>query len=399
MADDLIVSAGLLVAGPAAVRYADAAVLVRDGRIAAVGPVDEIGARAAPGAVRHDFPDATLLPGLVDAHVHLCMAPGLDPMSPPRSEDTGALRERMVAAASVLLAAGVTTARDLGDRDGLAVGLREEFAAGRLRGPRLQVAGSPLTPPRGHCWFLGGEVGDSAAAEELVDRLADDGVDWIKVMASGGQSTPEAVAMWERQFDEGQLRAVVERAASHGLPVAAHAHGADSIADAVAAGVRTVEHCSWMAAPEPGGPPRRTDRRPGVVARMVQQGTIACSGGAGDWRRLADRVGEAVARELTGRTYWMDAQGVRVLIGTDAGLAPFDALPAAVGIQVEHGFTPERALDLVTTVAADVLGLGAVTGRIAPGLDADLLVVDGDPLADPAALTRPLFVTARGRPV
>lgn len=140
---------------------------------------------------------------------------------------------------------GVTTARDLGDRGGLGVDVRDGLETGVIGGPRLLVAGAPLTPPGGHCWLLGGEVDPSPAPLRAAVRArAAQRVDVVKVMASGGQSTAGGAAMWEPQFDRDSLRVIVDEATRRGLPVAAHAHGADSIADAVAAGVTTVEHCS-----------------------------------------------------------------------------------------------------------------------------------------------------------
>lgn len=387
----MLISAGTVIHGPAAVRSSDGAVLVRDGLIADVGPAAELDARTTPEVPRRAFSHATLLPGLIDAHVHLAFDPGPDPLGPVQRDPDDVLRERMAAAARVALGAGVTTVRDLGDRGGLAIGLRADIAAGRVAGPRLLVAGSPLTPPGGHCWFLGGEVDGDDAIRATIDAAAAAGVDWIKVMASGGQVTPGGASMWEPQFDARTLRVIVDRAGRHGLPVAAHAHGTTSIVDAVEAGVRSVEHCTWMHSPAV------SDRRPETVARMAERGIAACAGSGGDWRRLAPVAGEERARELFGRMYWMAQRGVRVLPGTDAGLNPFDELPHSLTHQPEYGFTTEQVLDMATGSAADVLGLAGTTGRLATGLDADLLVVDGDPLADLAALQRVELVLARGR--
>src|SRR5437868_2771787 len=123
-----------------------------------------------------------------------------------------------------------------------------------------------LPPPGGHCHVLGGVVDGPVAIAERIAEHAAAGVDLIKVMASGGQSTAGGAAMWESQFDRAELALVVDEAARHGLGVAAHAHGAQAIADAVAAGVATVEHCTWMSGPG------TSDQRPEVVAEMAQRG-------------------------------------------------------------------------------------------------------------------------------
>lgn len=125
---------------------------------------------------------------------------------------------------SLLLSAGVTTVRDLGDRGGLAMKLRD-----RLSGPRVVGSGPPITVPRGHCWFLGGEVDGEDALRQRVRANAAMGADVIKVMASGGQLTPGSPPMWQNQFSVDELRLVVEEATRVGLPVAAHAHGTEAI--------------------------------------------------------------------------------------------------------------------------------------------------------------------------
>ncbi len=388
---NVLLTAGTVLRGPSTDRIDGGAVLVRDGLIGAVGPVAELDATTPADVPRLAFPSGTILPGLVNGHVHLTFVPGVELHASVCDADDAELLLRMAGAARTLLDGGVTTVRDLGDRGGLALRVRDAIAAGMLAGPRILAAGAPLTPPGGHCWFLGGEVDGPGAIRERVAALAAAGVDLVKVMASGGQSTPGGAAMWESQFGVDELRVVVEEAARHGLPVAAHAHGADSIAAAVEAGVSTVEHCSWMTG-------RGTsDQRADVAAAMAAKGIAACPGSSGDWRRLAAVVGEDRAREVFGRLHWLVEQGVRVVPGTDAGLNPFDGLPVTLGHYRDFGFTAAEILDMATSGAADVLGLTGVTGRLQPGLAADLLVVDGDPLADLDALTRIELVVARGR--
>lgn len=391
---DMLISAGTVLPGPTGQRIEDGAVLVRDGVIVAVDTHAALEASTPATTERVSRPDATLLPGLVDAHVHLVFEPG----TPLEEAVSGVSDETLRARAAIhlrhLLDGGVTTARDLGDRGGLTIGLRDAVARGEIPGSRLLVAGAPLTPPGGHCWFLGGEVApaDESALRAAVRHRAGQGVDVVKVMASGGQSTPGGAAMWERQFDAAALRTIVEEAGAHGLPVAAHAHGPDSIADATAAGVRTVEHCSWMTGPG------SSDFRDEVVDTMAARGVIACSGSAGRWQRLAEVVGPERTAELFGRLRRMADRGVRVLIGTDAGLNRFDEFGLAAANWGHWGFDPETMIEMITTRAADVLGLGAVTGRIAAGLAADLLLVRGDPSSDLGALTEVELVLAAGRP-
>lgn len=175
--------------------------------------------------------------------------------------------EQTRAAARTALAGGITTVRDLGDRDYLTLRLRAELAADPTAGPELLVAGPPITTPGGHCWFLGGEVDDPSQLRAAVAERAEKGVDAIKVMATGGGLTPGSL-LHEPQFDRSALEAIVAEARRHCLPVAAHAHAVQGIADAVAAGVDSVEHCSFVTADGVS-----TDTA--TLSAMASAGTIA----------------------------------------------------------------------------------------------------------------------------
>ncbi len=390
---EFLLSAGQLLTGPGGARLEDGAVLVRGDRIAAAGPRAEVEARAAGDAVRVSRPGGTLLPGLIDAHVHLCFDAGPDPVTSLRETEDADLLLAMAGRAKQLLATGVTTVRDLGDRGGLALRLRDAVAAGSVRGPRILAAGAPLTPPGGHCWFLGGEVSGEEAIRELVRRNAKDGADVVKVMATGGGLTKGGPAIWESQFTPAELRLVVAEARVHGLPVAAHAHGADGIEAAVAAGVDTIEHCTWMG---DGG----FDVRESVVADIAAKGIHVCTAASPGWRAFAERFGPERAAELFDRVRWMHDQGVRLISGTDAGVpgAVFDDLVSSLGFFRHLGLLPSEVVDMATTEAAAALGVADETGRLTPGHRADLLLVDGDPLTDFEALRDVEFVMAGGRP-
>ncbi len=391
-APPLLITARRLLRGPAGDVVPDAAVLVRDGLIAAAGPRAEV---PADGAWRLDFPAATVLPGLVDGHAHLAMDGSSDPVAGLLAGDTEQLAAGMARHARQLLDCGVTTVRDLGDRAGLAAVLRDEIASGARPGPRILPAIAPLTPPRGHCWFFGGEVDGIAEMRAMVRRNAEAGAEVIKVMASGGHITPGAAGMWESQFTTGELAAIVAEAGELGLPVAAHAHGVESIERAVEAGVATIEHCTWLAGEN------RPDWRADIAARMAERGIAACcTVGSGDWREMAREVGEEAAKVVYGRLAWMDGLGVTLVPGTDGGVtnARFDDFAGALELYEWLGFPPARVLELATTSAATAIGLGGETGRVEPGLAADLLVVDGEPDARLAALRAVRLVVARGRP-
>jgi len=206
-----------------------------DGRIAGVAS----GGDVPTDAELIDLGDATLLPGLIDGHQHLIFDASLDPVGRLDSVDDAEALDGMRVAASVALNTGITTIRDLGDRNFLAIALREGYAAAPGSGPRLLSAGPPLTTPRGHCWFFGGEASGVDAIREGVRARAERGVDVLKLMATGGEMT-EGTHSYEPQFSVEELRAAVDEAHGLGLKATAHAHGVPGIANAIAAGATTL---------------------------------------------------------------------------------------------------------------------------------------------------------------
>ncbi len=334
------------------------------------------------GADVVDHPEAFLLPGLVDTHVHLAFDSSLDPVGALAARDPAATVDAMVAAGRTALRGGVTTVRDLGDRDFLSLDLR-----GRPDLPTLVAAGPPLTCANGHCHYLGGCVEPGEAGLRAAVRAhAERGVDVIKIMASGGMLTPGS-RQEHPQFTSAELAAAVDEAHRLGLPITAHAHATGAVADAVAAGVDGMEHVSFWTAEGVDSP---EDLMQEIAARGIVVGATL--------GMLPPPPGMQPPPEVLRRlplfqanTRRLVALGACVVAGTDAGIAPIkppDALRYALPELMAAGMTPSDALRTMTAVAATVIGLGAVKGRIAPGYDADLLLVDGDPLADPAALHR-----------
>jgi imidazolonepropionase-like amidohydrolase len=380
-------------------------VLVEDGHIVGVEPAS---APAPEGCEVVEFPGSTLLPGLIDTHVHLCGDSGpraLDQVPELSAEEL----ERVITTAEQQhVRAGVTAVRDLGDHR---FAVLDRIAAARSYGargsserlgPTVVGSGPPITSPGGHCWSMGGEAASEDELRRAVRERSERGAAVVKIMASGGVMTP-GTDMLAGQFTVAQLRVVVEEAHRLGLPVTAHAHALPAVEASVAAGVDGIEHCSCLTAAGSRRPPELLDR-------LVAAGTYVCPT-LGRLPGLDPPPRVQAALEAVHGTYEQHLPhvaelvraGTVLLAGTDAGIGPskrHGLVPFGVADLVTAcGMAPADALASATGLAARACGVEGRTGRLAAGLDADLLMVDGDPLADVTALQRPRLVVSRGREV
>ena len=362
-------------------------VVVEDTAIVAVGVEPPAGAEIV------DLPGATLLPGLIDCHQHLCFDGNGTLEEQVTGIDDDALLERAAGNARRALRAGVTTIRDLGDRRYLTLALRDDPSL-----PTILSAGPPITVDGGHCWYLGGECApDDSALRAAVAERAERGCDVVKVMVSGGALTP-TYPMWESQFSTEQLRVIVDEARRRGLPIAAHCHGSAAIDSAVDAGVDTIEHCTFFSTDG------RSDPTDELIDRISASGiAVAATVGTVPGGPLPPIIAANIETVLTARRRIVEQGGV-VVGGSDAGVGPnkpHDVLPRAFGDFQAAGMTPLQALTTMTSTAADVLGVGDRKGRLASGYHADIVAIAGDPIAnpDPEALLGATAVWHRGRRV
>ncbi|MDF1565620.1 MAG: amidohydrolase family protein [Deltaproteobacteria bacterium] len=368
----------------------DAGLIVGDdGRIEALGPLSELKTRGLPEVSG----PGTLMPGLIDAHVHLTLSGGLDPRSEILAASPEERQRQAVEAAEAHLDAGVTTVRDLGAPGGEAIRLAREIAAGLRRGPEVIPAGHLLCITGGHGDFVGRAVSEAEGFWEAGRREIEAGARWLKLAVTGGMMTP-GVDPGKQQLPDRDLHAALAIATERGVRVAAHAQGAGGVLAALEAGVATIEHGIWL-------DEACLDAFERKGASLVP--TFNASRGilAGRGRGVPDFVVEKMARAVDDHRKSFAAalaRGVRIVAGTDAGtpLNRHGDLAAELEAMIEAGLPPHAALVSCTSGAAEGLGLGD-RGLLAPGRRADLTRVDGDPLTEPGCLRRVVGVHREGR--
>jgi imidazolonepropionase-like amidohydrolase len=403
-----VIHAGRLLDRPGRPPRGPSTITVQSGRIVAV----EDGLRPPPaGAALVDLSGRFVLPGLIDSHVHLeSDAGGTAALVEEVSDNAPETTLRALANARKTIAAGFTTVRNLGDSSGATLALRDASARGDLAIPRIVDAGRPISTTSGHMdatLSLAEPLHAAIAQDNLCDgaeacrravRLqVRRGVDVIKIATTGGVNSRIGAGLGAQMFDD-EAKAIVDTARLYGKKVAVHAHGADGINMALAAGAASIEHGTLL-----------DDESVRLFKRSGAYLVPTLSTVNGYVERLAADP-NAYSADVLPKIRWRISitgknvdkawpAGVKIAFGTDAGVSKHGRNADEFELLVSHGMPPAAAIQAATVNAADLLGLSSEIGSIEPGKSADLIAVQGDPLADVTVLKRVPFVMARGKVV
>lgn len=355
----------------------------------------------------HDLRGTTLLPGLIDGHVHMNFPGDGTSFEETLGQSDEQLSAVSLAAAMAAARGGVTTVRDLGGRRLTTYAAREAARRHGIPAARMLLAGPSLTITGGHCRFFGGEADGVEGVRAAVRRRIGEGADWIKVIGSGG-GTPNTISHMA-SFTGEEVAAIVDEAHRFGVKVTMHCLCAEAMRNAVDAGVDGIEH-GWFLTGEPGV--HAFDRE--IASRVAAAGIMLVSTMAVghfildqyDGTELSPPEGEGyldtwrsnVAHTLEQFGALRDA-GVNLIGGTDAGwrFTPFDGMAVEAAMMVKGGMGAREALAACTGRSAEALGIGDVTGTLAPGRAADVIAVPGDATSDIDALTTPTLVMREGQ--
>ena len=388
--DTLVLSGARIIDGTGTEPVRGRSVVVEKGVITAV--VEDARAPRGNGV---DLAGHTLLPGLINSHVHLCLGAEADPARAMREEPLALTAIKALLRARETARAGVTTVRDLGGREYAELAARRAIQEGLIDGPRIVAAGRPVCMTGGHGHWLGREADGPDDARKAVREQLKAGADVIKIIATGGVLTP-GVEPGSPQMTFEEMRAAIEEARKAGRRTAAHAMAATGISEAIDAGITSIEHGVYL-----------TEE---IVAHMRRDGTflvptlnapaaIATGGLAAGIPEYMVRKSEQVVPPHVASFQLAHRAGVRIAAGADSGtpLNFHGSLLPELTLMVKYGMTPLEVIQAATVTAADCLGLGEVTGRVAPGYAADLIAVAGDPAERIETLADLKLVLVNGR--
>ena len=326
------------------------------------------------------FPGCTILPGLVDAHVHLSMMGVSDPWNEMQMDSVPRAALKAARNAQVSLHAGVTTVRDLGSKEGVVIKVAKAVEEGLIIGSRILPSGRCIVMTGGHGFAIGVEVDGEDEARKAARKEMKDGAQVLKVMATGGVLTP-GVEPGSPQLTIEEMRAITEEAHKANRKVAAHAHGCQGIKNAILAGVDTIEHCSYL-----DNEAIDLFQKKGSTMVSTLLATMLLIWNLEDAkmpRYIVEKITKHVDHEVASLEFAIRA-GIKIAAGTDAGsgVNPHNQLSKQLELLVKHGMTEMEAIQAGTRISAETLGLAETTGSLEIGKVADILIVKGNPLAD-----------------
>ena len=396
-----ILKAARLIDGTGAEPVADAALVVENGKIVSVGSRETL--PPTPGGETDvvETPGGTILPGFIEMHSHIHCSAESDAYRHVTTESDEMLLMRAVQAVRAALTSGVTTMRDLGSKNQVAFPVRQAIEDGIIPGPRLLVTGTPITTTGGHCNMFGTEADTASEVVQAIRSQFKLGADWIKIMSTGGGFTP-GTNIRAPQYPAETLRDAVVDAERLGLQVAAHCHATAGVRNCVDAGVHNLIHCTWLSE----DPAEGYDYDPDVADTIAEKGlfvdpTLALVrlNNLRDPERARARAAERDPDRRFEILRDMWDRGVKFVTGMDSGMtnARFDDFAYIPEVMVDSlGISPMEAIVCSTKTSAECLGILEETGTLEPGKDADVVVVQGDPLADIRALHSVDTILKRG---
>ncbi|MDH4371281.1 MAG: amidohydrolase family protein [Nitrospira sp.] len=353
-----------------------ATLVVRGSKISAVGPSKTL--TIPKGARRINGRGLTILPGLIDCHVHLCLGGEADVVGALESEHPSLTLLKSASYAKATLDAGFTTVRDVGARDHSIFALKQAVDSGLLPGPRMIGAGRAICMIGGHARFIGQEVEGTEQVRQAVMEQIAAGAGVIKVIASGGVLTPNT-SPDEAQMTMEELSAAVDAARQAEKKVAAHAHGASGMRNAILAGVRSIEHATLLDEEAAALMKRYGVYMVPTLSALAT--TAACRPSCGIPESALDKA-KAMTNRHKASFKSAHQGGISIAMGTDAG-TPFNyhgENAQELERMVALGMTPMEAIVASTAAAARLIGIQDSVGRLTRGMEADLVIVKGNPL-------------------
>ena len=397
----LVLKADRLIDGSSSKVVPNAAVVIEGETISKVCSQSELTEIELAEARVIDSSGGTLMPGFIEMHSHIHCSAESDAYTHITTETNETFLLRGSQAVRSSLSSGVTTMRDLGSKNEVVFPLRQSIEEGIIPGPRLLVAGTPITTTGGHCNTFGTEADSSEQVVRAIRNQFKLGADHIKIMSTGGGFTP-GTNVRAPQYDWTTLRDAVKDAERLGLKMAAHCHATEGVRNCVKAGIHNLVHCSWLSE----NPEELYDYDPDVADQIAEKGiyvdpTLALS----HLNKLRGRVKTPDSGAMADperrfeilRDMWH--RGVKFVTGMDSGMtnAHFDDFAYIPEVMVNSmGISPMEAITCATKTSSECLGRDNEIGTITPGKSADVLIINGDPSVKIETLHNVDTIVARG---